>query len=151
VKVISGGQTGVDQAGLRAARRMGFHTGGWAPRGWLTLDGSAPWLAEYGLAEHGGYAARTRANVRDSDGTVRIASDFKSAGELCTKRAILEYRRPYSDFLLGYLDETAVMRLVAFLNHFEIRILNVAGNSEQTSPGIGKLAEDFLVRVFERL
>ena len=47
--VISGGQTGVDQAALRAARSCGIPTGGWAPRGWLTEDGPAPWLADYGL------------------------------------------------------------------------------------------------------
>jgi hypothetical protein len=33
--VISGGQSGVDQAGLRAARTAGIMTGGTAPRGWL--------------------------------------------------------------------------------------------------------------------
>jgi hypothetical protein len=30
-KVISGGQTGVDQAALRAAKACGIPTGGWAP------------------------------------------------------------------------------------------------------------------------
>jgi Circularly permutated YpsA SLOG family len=31
-RVISGGQTGADQAALRAARACGIPTGGWAPR-----------------------------------------------------------------------------------------------------------------------
>jgi predicted Rossmann-fold nucleotide-binding protein len=66
-KVISGGQTGVDQAGLRAARAVGLATGGSAPRGWETEDGPAPWLAE---CEREGYLARTEANVRASDGTM---------------------------------------------------------------------------------
>jgi hypothetical protein len=35
-KVISGGQTGADQAGRRAARAAGIPTGGWAPLGWKT-------------------------------------------------------------------------------------------------------------------
>jgi hypothetical protein len=77
-RVISGGQTGADQAGLRAARGAGIPTGGWAPLGWLVEsdDGrrniAAPWLADYGLAEcpEPGYPARTKANVRDSDGTL---------------------------------------------------------------------------------
>lgn len=48
--VISGGQTGVDQAALRAARASGIVTGGFAPKGWATEDGPAPWLgSEYGL------------------------------------------------------------------------------------------------------
>jgi hypothetical protein len=32
-RVISGGQSGVDQASLRAARAAGFPTGGRAPKG----------------------------------------------------------------------------------------------------------------------
>jgi hypothetical protein len=48
-KVMSGGQTGADHGGLRAARRCGIATGGWAPRGWLTEAGPAEWLAEWDL------------------------------------------------------------------------------------------------------
>src|SRR5262249_6057013 len=39
-KVISGGQTGVDQVALRAAKACGIPTGGWAPKGWRTEDGA---------------------------------------------------------------------------------------------------------------
>jgi hypothetical protein len=35
-RVVTGGQTGADQGGLRAARAAGIATGGWAPQGWLT-------------------------------------------------------------------------------------------------------------------
>jgi hypothetical protein len=68
--VISGGQTRADQAALLAARRYGIETGGWAPLGWMTEDGPAPWLADFGLVEcpEPGYPARTTADVRDSDG-----------------------------------------------------------------------------------
>jgi Circularly permutated YpsA SLOG family len=51
--VISGGQTGADQAGLRAARASGIRCGGMAPKGWLTEAGPAPWLADYGLSVGG--------------------------------------------------------------------------------------------------
>ncbi len=44
-RVISGGQTGADQAALRAARAAGIPTGGWAPLGWKTEEGPAPRLA----------------------------------------------------------------------------------------------------------
>jgi hypothetical protein len=62
--VIRGGQSGVDQAGLRTARSAGTSTGGTAPRGWLAKvadvqpDGSIRWvhracprLADLGLVE----------------------------------------------------------------------------------------------------
>jgi Circularly permutated YpsA SLOG family len=35
-RVVSGGQTGADQAGWRAARAVGLATGGWMPYGFLT-------------------------------------------------------------------------------------------------------------------
>jgi hypothetical protein len=56
-------------------------------------------LEVYGMKEHsGGYAARTEANVKDSDGTIRLAKNFKSAGEKCTLRAIKKwFRRPHFD------------------------------------------------------
>src|SRR4051812_19004074 len=80
ILIISGGQTGVDQAGLRAARVVGLATAGWAPKGWLVErpDGrgevSAPWLAEWGLTECGepGYPARRKRNVRYSDATILL-------------------------------------------------------------------------------
>ena len=79
-KVISGGQTGADQAGLVVARRFGIPTAGWMPRGWKTSAEPNPHLGrEYGLREHtGDYAERTAANVRDSDGTIRFAGSFRS-------------------------------------------------------------------------
>jgi RNA polymerase sigma factor (sigma-70 family) len=40
-KVISGGQTGADQAGLFAAEAFGIETGGWMPKGFLTLAGNS--------------------------------------------------------------------------------------------------------------
>jgi Circularly permutated YpsA SLOG family len=50
-RIITGGQTGADQGGLRAARAAGIATGGFAPKGWATETGAAPWLAEFGLVE----------------------------------------------------------------------------------------------------
>jgi Circularly permutated YpsA SLOG family len=51
-RVISGGQTGADQAGLAAAKLLGIPTGGCMRRGWLTEDGSRSDLAAaYGLPE----------------------------------------------------------------------------------------------------
>ena len=34
-KIVSGGQTGVDQASLRIATEMGISVGGWCPKGGL--------------------------------------------------------------------------------------------------------------------
>jgi hypothetical protein len=84
IKVISGGQCGVDKAGLVAAQLAKITTGGTAPKGYRTLDGNDLDLRDvFGLSEHWSYSypPRTENNVKDSDGTVRFALNFRSAGE----------------------------------------------------------------------
>ena len=45
IKIVSGGQTGVDRGALEAAVALGLEFGGWAPHGWIAEDGTIP--AEY--------------------------------------------------------------------------------------------------------
>jgi hypothetical protein len=45
-RIISGGQTGVDQTAWRAARAFGIPTGGWMLLGFLTEKGPHPGLSE---------------------------------------------------------------------------------------------------------
>ena len=150
VKVISGGQNGVDHAGLRAAKACGLATGGSLPKGCKTLDGpKLELITEYGMKELGtpDYVTRTGVNVLNSDGTIRIATNFESPGERCTLRFIRAYNKPYIDVALGDPD-TEIGAVRAWLEKFKIKTLNVAGNSERTSPGIGEKAYAFLLEVF---
>lgn len=152
-KVISGGQNGVDQAALRAAKFHGIPTGGWMPNGWMTLDGPRPEFEElYSMKEcFGGYKARTEANVVDGTATLMFASNFKSPGEICTFRAISKFQRPY--FKVPH-DEDKLAEALAWLDWVAVGtgqiVLNVAGNSETTSPGIGEQAYLFLIELFAR-
>lgn len=148
-RVISGGQTGVDQAALRAARACGITTGGFAPRGWKTLAGPAPWLRDFGLLTHGSYRDRTYENVRSADTTLRIAANFDSLGEICTANAIRQYGRSYLDVALQSVIEPR--EVAGFIYRTQTRILNVAGNSETTMPGIGPWAEAYLCQIFAEL
>jgi len=66
-RVISGGQTGADRAGLDAAIRAGVSVGGYCPSGRKSEDGVIP--DRYPLEEiRGGYRQRTRMNVEAADG-----------------------------------------------------------------------------------
>lgn len=153
-KVISGGQTGVDQAALFAARDALILTGGTAPKGFLTLNGKDPWLAGFGLEEgKGGYKDRTWMNVHNSDATLRIAKDFHSRGEHCTKNAIDRFKVPYLDIRWdgGLFTVEDVEKTVLWLYRGEYKTLNVAGNSEQTAPRIQEAAKGFLTHVFKSL
>jgi hypothetical protein len=59
LKVISGGQTGVDRGALEAAMGMGIPHGGWCPRGRLAEDGIIPARYELWETDTADYAART--------------------------------------------------------------------------------------------
>lgn len=151
-KVISGGQTGADQAGLVVAKRFGLETGGVMPKGYKTLTGSRPDLAkEYGLSEHSSdnYVPRTYQNAKDSDGTVRLAGNLESRGEVCTLKAIQQYNKPHFD--VDLTDPPPVEDFVNWIEKEGIAILNVAGNAEQTFKGSYELSCRYLTETFFRL
>jgi hypothetical protein len=150
-KIISGGQTGADQAGWRAARVFGIATGGWMPRGFLTEDGPHPEFAEqYGAAEMptGSYPARTEQNVQDSDGTLWFG-ETTTAGAQATIGAAHKLRKPCLLIYPGASFEPA--HAVAWITENSIRTLNVAGNRESEEPGIGDRVEEFLGQVLHQL
>jgi hypothetical protein len=138
--VISGGQSGADQAGLRAAKALGIETGGWAPKDWVTEDGRRETLLRsFGLKEHPlrGYPPRTRANVDLSDATVWFG--LESPGYRCTRRAAEQLGR------LFWENPRTPEELTFLIHESRIGCLNVAGNRESTNTGIGKIVEEFLL------
>lgn len=152
-RVISGGQTGADQAGLAAARACGIPTGGWMPNGFLTTAGPAPGVAAgYGLREHtGGYAERTGANVTDADATIRFAASFHTYGERCTLRWLIELGKPYRD--VDITNPPPPREVADWLTATGVRVLNVAGNVEPKgrtakAAGITAFVTAYLVEVF---
>jgi hypothetical protein len=152
--VVSGAQTGADQAGLFVAKKFGYETGGWIPKGFITSDGPRPdFKQEYGIKEHtsDSYVPRTYANARDSDGTIRIAGNLSSRGEICTLNAIKQFKKPRFDVKLNSKNPPTPEDFVAWLDENNIETLNVAGNTESTYPGTFKEASDFLTRAFEIL
>jgi hypothetical protein len=151
-RVISGGQTGADQAGWRAAQACGLETGGWMPKGFLTETGPRPEFTElYGAVEMAtaDYPARTRANVEASDGTLWLGSiesrDFRSTHDAALTRSRT------CPFLIAYQGVTKPSAVAAWILSKQVRVLNVAGNRESVNPGIGARAERFLAEVFRRL
>lgn len=148
-RIVSGGQTGADQAGWRAARRLGLPTGGWMPRGFETENGPRPEFArEYGAQELvGGYKARTEANARDSDATVWFG-DPTTPGGVATLRACRALGRPV--FLVAD-GVTLPSALGEWIVEQYVEVLNVAGNRESSQPGIGARVERFLVVALGRL
>lgn len=165
MKIITGGQSGADLAGWKAAKKFGLQTGGFMPRGFLTEDGPRPEYATlYGAREHShpSYPPRTRANVDESSVLVWFGDPKSPGGKLTVGYAktrglwIYVVENDRSDW-----GPAAVARHVA--NAFE-QVANfpqawndkglslmVAGNRESSNRGIGAWVEAYLCDVFRAL
>lgn len=153
-RVISGGQTGADRAGLIAAKACGILTGGWMPKGFIALDGHHPKFAElYDMLEHKSdkYPQRAKLNIVESEGTVRFASHWASATEKLSLKELLKSERPYLDVETGPDAKLTPEDLAKWLKEKKIRVLNVAGNAEESSMGIEAKVVDFLTQTFKIL
>ena len=128
VKIISGGQTGVDRAALDAALKYGIDCGGWCPAGRLDELGRIPDRYPVRELEHGGFTERTLQNVKDSDGTVIIYSGKLSGGTEQTVRFCVEQQRPHELIDASKISTEDAARLIdEFVCKHKIHILNVAG------------------------
>jgi hypothetical protein len=154
-KIISGGQTGVDQAALRAARDCGLKTGGWCPPRRVCEAGVIP--AEFPLQETERECSpdapdvprsqRTEWNVRDSDGTLVIQGTDAAtdAGTAWAMECAARFEKP---LLVCRLDDPdAVQKMRKWIAASRIETLSVGGPSESTAPGIGDRAYDLVKRV----
>lgn len=133
IKVISGGQTGIDRLGLEVAYELGIETGGTTTPGFITETGKDMSLKDKfnvqeitpdiqkGRSGKEFYLPRTEQNVINSDGTVYFATDEDSAGKIATERFSKQYKKP---FILNPNTE----ELIKWMSQNNIKILNVAGN-----------------------
>lgn len=144
MKVISGGQTGADCAGLDAAHACGLETGGWAPSNYWTERGPDPSLKALGLRAGGSLNDRTARNVLDADATV-VFQVRPSPGSDLTLRLALKSGRPVRVY--NPWDPKAEAALRDFLETVHPRILNVAGHRESKAPGIYQRVYELLISV----
>jgi hypothetical protein len=150
-KIISGGQSGADRAGWRAARTFGISSGGWMPRGFLAEDGSHPEFADqYGAAELPAESdtARTERNVQDSDATLWFGVTTTLRAQ-ATVGACHRFAKPCMPVYPGASFEPC--HVATWVAENKIGTLNVAGNREDEEPGIGDRVERFLGEVLQQL
>lgn len=142
VRVISGGQTGVDRAALDAAIELGIEHGGWCPLGRLAEDGAIPTCYRLRETESADYAARTERNVLEADATLILTRGELTGGTKLTAVFAMRHGKP---FLVVDLDRSPdIEQITAWLLRHDVRILDVAGPRESTCPGIYTLAKSFL-------
>lgn len=149
LKIISGGQTGVDRAALDFARQCGLQHGGWCPRARWAEDGVVP--PEYDLTEtpDADPAQRTEWNVRDSDATVVFSvTDKLTGGSKLAIQFAAQYGRPCLHLWALRDDCTALSALRDFLQHVRPRTLNIAGPRASEEPDAAGFAVEVLTVVF---
>lgn len=149
VRVISGGQSGVDRAALDAAIAAGLATGGWCPRGRRAEDG--PISRRYPLRETPtrAYSQRTEWNVRDSDATLILYRGALLGGTRLTAALAMRYGRPRLILDLDTRPDPLIAR--EWIAAQGVRVLNVAGPRQADAPGIYAQARSFLLTVLQSL
>jgi len=160
MKLVSGGQTGVDRAVLDVAVERGLPYGGWCPKGGWAEDlprppgllAKYPQLRETPLADP---AQRTEWNVRDADACMIVVAAGGldvSPGALLAQDLAHRYRKP---LLVVKLDDAdAIGRAALWLRVQQARHgaglkLAVGGPRESEAPGIYVRATAFLRALVE--
>ena len=137
ITIISGGQTGADQAALDAAISLRIPHGGWICRGRKTEAGPLP--ARYHLKEieSARYRDRTEKNILAADGTLIFCFGPPTGGSALTEALAIRHDRPHLRLDLDEITQTqAATAIVAWLKKHDIRILNVAGPRASNEPRI---------------
>src|SRR5262245_38143072 len=136
VKIISGGQTGVDRAALDAAAEAGLQAGGWCRKGRRADDGTIP--DRYVLKEFPShrYSHLIHKNVIESDATLILTptNELPTGGTGKTLRIAINAKAPY---LIAALDDPAAApAIIAWLATVRPDVLHVAGPREGKNPGV---------------
>ena len=136
-KIISGGQTGAEQAALDAAIELGIDHGGWIPKGRFTEDGLLS--KKYHLIEMptASDPKRTEKNVEDSDGTVIFTHGPLTGRPKLTAELAKKHRKPCLHIDLRRMHALqASTDLHEWIVKGQVRVLNVAGSRASEDPGI---------------
>jgi len=136
-RIVSGGQTGADQAALDVAMELGIPHGGWVPKGRKTEKGPLP--GEYQLKEmpDDSYPKRTEQNVIDSDGTLIISHGELSEGSDYTRRMAAKHRKPWIHIDADKQPTDAAVEVIrTWISGNDIETLNVAGPPASKDPRV---------------
>lgn len=128
MKIVSGGQTGVDRAALDLAIENGIDCGGWCPAGRLDEFGRIP--DRYPVLElpNAGPDQRTLQNVIDSDATVIFHFGELSGGTKYTLNCCVNHQRPHLVINAANTSvEEAAKSLTRFVTKENLNIINIAG------------------------
>jgi hypothetical protein len=147
-KVISGGQTGVDRAGLDAAIELGIEHGGYAPKGRIAEDGLIPEKYNMEVLTQGSYSARTKKNIEGSDGTVIFCKGRPKTGTKLTVDHAVKIEKPHLVVDLDTVTHSIAVKIVRdWIMKNNVQVLNVAGPRLSGAPTVAVMAKNILLDV----
>jgi hypothetical protein len=162
MKIISGGQTGVDRAALDVAIERGLPWGGWCPKGGWAEDLSDPpgLLAKYPHLKETPLAhplQRTEWNVRDADATLMVTDASGLAASIGTLRAhqwAVQHGTP--ELVVDAGEPEAAARAAAWVKEQKQRFgadmtLGIGGPRESEAPGIYVAARALIAAILARV
>jgi hypothetical protein len=162
MKIISGGQTGVDRAALDVAVERGMDWGGWCPKGGWAEDLPDPpgVLAKYSKLKEtpqSNPVQRTEWNVRDSDAALIITDGEGTSVSIGSGRAhrwAHQHGKP--EFVVDATDTNALTHATAWLvaqrERFGPHItLSIGGPRESEAPGIYLRARALIATMLDHL
>lgn len=147
-KIVSGGQTGADRAGLDFSFMHNIPHGGWCPKGRKAEDGEIS--SKYSLIESPSedYDQRNEWNARDSDGTIIFTmSKQLIGGSLKAAEFASRHGKPMLHVYPGMMKQLGV-GLVRFVEGQEIRVLNIAGSRASKEPEVYQFTFNLLASAF---
>ena len=170
LRIISGGQTGVDRGGLDAALEAGIDHGGFCPLGRRAEDGLIPELYQLTESSTEAYPARTAMNVRQGHGTLLLVHGTtgltNSVGTKLTLKMCRQQKKPWhaadprrpdhAPRVVSWIDELrkgleVPSGWLVGLEHEQALIVNIAGPRESKAPGIHDETVAFLRMVLNEL
>lgn len=162
-KIITGGQTGVDQAALDAAIEAGISYGGKCPKGRIDENGLIPGRFSH-LEEVTGefktekenYDARTMKNIEESDGTLIIVPSIPlpkniQDGTLLTIQEAKKQGKPHLLIDISEPQKINESLIIEWIKEHDISCLNVAGPRESNAKGINMASLELLGKILVHL
>jgi hypothetical protein len=137
MRIISGGQTGADQAALDAAIALDIPHGGWLPKGRKTEQGPLPLRYDLRESDSSRYRDRTEKNILAADGTLIFSFGPLTGGSALTEALAIRHDRPFLhvDFELIEREQAAAL-VEKWLRDCRIEVVNVAGPRASNEPRI---------------
>ncbi|HDO06813.1 MAG TPA: molybdenum cofactor carrier [Bacteroidetes bacterium] len=151
LKIISGGQTGVDRAAMDFALENNIPCSGWCPKGRRAEDGIIPLSYPLRETKESRYRERTIKNVEESQGLLVFVDGKPDKGTVLAIDQAEKRNIPTYIIYLTMNVEDQETGILSLLENSDISVINIVGPRESNNPGIYNKTKAFLEELFPRL